>query len=77
MIANSRAGRADGRVRIFGEMVSLLWNADLGATVSLEKDMEHVTDEHSVSLMCTYALGGRKDIPADLHAIHSRSLRSD
>lgn len=79
MIANSRAstGKADGRVRIFGEMVSLLWNADLGATISLEEMWNGVIEEHSVSLMCTYALGGRKDVPVELHALHSHSLHPD
>jgi hypothetical protein len=80
MIARSRAstGRGkDGRVRIFGEMVSLLWNADVGATISLEEMWNRAIDEHSVSLMCTYALGGRKDIPVELHALHSHSLQSD
>jgi KaiC/GvpD/RAD55 family RecA-like ATPase len=80
MIANSRASTGkglDGRVRIFGEMVSLLWNADLGATISLEEMWSRVIDEHSVSLMCTYALGGRKDIPVELHALHSHLLQPD
>jgi hypothetical protein len=79
MIANSKAstGRADGRVRIFGEMVSLLYNANLGATISLEEMWNRIIDEHSVSLMCTYALGGHKDIPVELHALHSHSFQPD
>jgi hypothetical protein len=80
MIADSRAttGKGtDGRVRLFGEMVSLLWNADLGATISLEEMWGRIIEQHSVSLMCTYALGGRKDIPGELHALHSYSLQSD
>lgn len=80
MIGKSRAstGRgANGKVRVFGEMVSLLWNADVGATISLEEMWSRIIDEHSVSLMCTYALGGRKDIPVELHALHSHSLQPD
>jgi hypothetical protein len=64
-----------GQVRVFGEMVSLLWNAQLDATISLEEMWNRVIDEHSVSLMCTYALGGRKDIPVELHSLHSHSLQ--
>ncbi len=40
LIARSRSATGDarlGRERLFGEMVSLLWNFDLGATVSLEE----------------------------------------
>jgi hypothetical protein len=80
MIAKSRSSTgkgALGQVRVFGEMVSLLWNADMGATISLEEMWSRIIDEHSVSLMCTYALGGRKDIPVELHALHSHSLQND
>jgi KaiC/GvpD/RAD55 family RecA-like ATPase len=80
MIVKSKASTGkgtDGRVRVFGEMVSLLWNADLGATISLEEMWGRIIEQHSVSLMCTYALGGRKDIPVELHGLHSYSLRPD
>jgi hypothetical protein len=80
MIAKSRSSTgkgALGQVRVFGEMVSLLWNADLHATISLEEMWSRLIDEHSVSLMCTYALGGRKEIPVELHALHSHSLQLD
>jgi KaiC/GvpD/RAD55 family RecA-like ATPase len=80
MIAESKASTGkgtDSRVRVFGEMVSLLWNADLGATISLEEMWGRIIEQHSVSLMCTYALGGRKDIPVELHALHSHSLQPE
>jgi hypothetical protein len=63
-----------GRVRVFGEMVSLLWNSNIGATISLEEMWNRIIDQHSVSLMCTYALNGRNEIPASLQSLHSHSM---
>jgi hypothetical protein len=65
---------ADGMVRGFGELVGLVWNIDLGTTVSLEKMWNRVIDRHKVSLMCTYELKGRKDIPAAIHSQHTHSM---
>jgi KaiC/GvpD/RAD55 family RecA-like ATPase len=67
-------GSLTGQVRVFGEMVSLLWNDNLGATISLEDMWNKVIDRNSVSLMCTYALNGRDGIPDSLHSLHSHSL---
>ena len=76
LIATCRAatGSSTGQVRVFGEMVSLLWNANLGATISLEEMWNTIIDRNSVSLMCTYALNGRDGIPDSLHLLHSHSL---
>jgi hypothetical protein len=65
---------ADGMVRGFGELVGLVWNVDLGTTISLEAMWNRVIDRHKVSLMCTYELKGRKDIPESIHAQHSHSM---
>src|SRR5580693_697745 len=73
LITTCRAstGSSTGQVRVFGEMVSLLWNVNLGATISLEEMWNKVIDRNSVSLMCTYALNGRNGIPDSLHSLHS------
>jgi hypothetical protein len=63
-----------GNVRGFGELVGIVWNADLGTTISLEQMWNRVIDRHKVSLMCTYELKGRKDIPESIRALHSHSL---
>jgi len=66
---------SSGQVRVFGEMVSLLWNANLGATISLEEMWNKIIDRNSVSLMCTYALNGSNGIPDSLHSLHSHSMK--
>jgi KaiC/GvpD/RAD55 family RecA-like ATPase len=68
------AGRATGQVRVFCEMVSMLWKSDLTATISLEEIWNRIIDRNSVSLMCTYALNGRDGIPDSLHSLHSHSV---
>jgi hypothetical protein len=65
---------AHGTVRGFGELVGLVWNVDLGTTVSLEQMWNRVIDRHSVSLMCTYELKGRRDIPESVRAQHTHSM---
>jgi hypothetical protein len=77
MIANCRAAAGNGpeaRVRVFGEMVSLLWNPHLGATISLEEMWNRLIETHHIALMCTYALNGRDAIPPSLHELHSHSV---
>ena len=70
------AAGANGMVRGFGELVGMVWNSDLGTTVSLEQMWNRVIDRHSVSLMCTYELKGRKDIPESIRSLHSHSMNS-
>jgi hypothetical protein len=50
-----------GRVRVFGEMVSQLRSRSLSTTTRLEELWNEVINEHSVALLCTYAL----DDPSD------------
>jgi hypothetical protein len=65
---------ANGMVRGFGELVGIVWSVNLGTTVSLEQMWNRIIDRHKVSLMCTYELKGRKDIPDSVRALHSHSL---
>jgi len=72
----SSGSRPPRRVRIFGEMVSLLWNASPEAAQSLEEMWNRAIKTHSVSLLCTYALGGKaiSAFPQSLLACHSHNL---
>jgi DcmR-like sensory protein len=42
------------RVRLFGEMVDLLWNHSLPATLQLEALWKEVVDDEGVALLCAY-----------------------
>jgi hypothetical protein len=65
---------AGGRhVRVFGEMVDLLWKTDVAAAVRLEELWNAVVAKRGISLLCAYALGARRpDLPAELRRLHSR-----
>jgi DcmR-like sensory protein len=64
-----------GKVRIFGEMVSQLRGTDLVATTRLEELWNEVINEHSVSLLCTYALQNADEhLPKALVELHSRNI---
>jgi hypothetical protein len=66
------------RVRVFGEMVSQLRGRDLKATTRLEELWNGVIEEHSVSLLCTYALDGAEDrLPGTLVELHSHSIERE
>jgi hypothetical protein len=67
-----------GRVRVFGEMVSQLRDTDLMATTRLEELWNEVINEHSVSLLCTYAMHNADDhIPRALLDLHSHSIERE
>jgi hypothetical protein len=44
------------QVRLFGEMVDLLWREDLETTVCLERLWNELITDHRVSLMCAYKI---------------------
>jgi hypothetical protein len=81
LIAKVRTGATtapEGKVRVFGEMVSQLRGNDPKATARLEELWNKVIEEHSVSLLCTYALNGASDqIPEELVCLHSHSIERD
>jgi hypothetical protein len=81
LIEKAKKSVATGRpekVRVFGEMVSQLRGTDLQATTRLEELWNEVIEQHSVSLLCTYALAGADDrIQADLVDLHSHSIERD
>lgn len=81
LINQARASVGDGRgarVRVFGEMVSQLRNKDLAATTRLEELWNEVIDDHSVALLCTYALDNPSEqLPKALIDLHSRSIERE
>jgi hypothetical protein len=69
---------AHGQVRVFGEMVSQLRESDLAATTRLEELWDEVIKEHSVALLCTYALRSAEDQLQDhLIALHSYNIQRE
>jgi hypothetical protein len=79
IIERSRVSVSNGHqpnVRVFGEMVSLLWEKNLAAATLLEEMWNQAIDTYSISLMCTYALSGasHEALPESLVALHSHNL---
>jgi hypothetical protein len=79
IIDRSRESMSNGHqahVRVFGEMVSLLWEKNLAAATRLEEMWNQAIDTYSISLMCTYTLSGtsHEAIPETLVALHSHNL---
>jgi hypothetical protein len=61
-----RALARPGKVRVFGEMVALLWQADqIGAALDLEALWNELARHYSFSLLCTYPADA---VAADEHA---------
>jgi MEDS: MEthanogen/methylotroph, DcmR Sensory domain len=73
MPRGSRPGR---HVRVFGEMVDLMWKDDLQNTHRLEELWNEVIEAHSVPLLCAYSLAGIKpsESPAALLSCHSHTI---
>jgi MEDS: MEthanogen/methylotroph, DcmR Sensory domain len=80
MIRRVRRGEdaPHSRVRVFGEMVSQLRNTDIAATTRLEELWDEVIKEHSVALLCTYALQNADDqLPDHLINLHSHNIQRE
>lgn len=72
----SGGNRPHREVRVFGEMVDLIWKANPNETQRLEELWNEVIEEHSVPLLCAYALAGteRTAFPEALVACHSHAI---
>lgn len=68
------------RVRIFGEMVSLLYaSSNVAAAERLEQFWNEMIESHSISLFCAYSLrpeSGQDCLPRCLAESHSHDLSS-
>ncbi len=76
LIEKARAASSNGEVRVFGEMVDLIWIPNPQATQRLEELWNQVIKLHSVPLLCAYSLGGSRPevLPESLLECHSEAL---
>jgi PAS domain S-box-containing protein len=59
LIEKSREGRREAQVRLYGEMVDLLWrDGNKQAAIRLEELWNDLAKLHPFSLLCSYAMGG-------------------
>jgi KaiC/GvpD/RAD55 family RecA-like ATPase len=74
----ARAAARGRRVRVFGEMVDLLWKQNLEATRQLEELWNTTVEAHSVSLLCSYRFEPEarspESFPLSLHEAHSHHI---
>jgi hypothetical protein len=77
-IQNTAASARSGKVRVYGELVNLLWPENLAAVRRLEVLWNEVIQAHSISLFCAYRVDGDEDevrhFPSDLRAVHSHLI---
>jgi hypothetical protein len=67
--------RRHGVVRVFGEMVDLIWQPHPKATKRLEELWNDVIQIHSVPLLCAYSLSGSSvRLPDHLLSCHTHAL---
>lgn len=78
LIRRAAASARNGRVRVYGEMVNLLWRTNPAATARLEGLWNDVIHAHSISLVCAYKVDGhdgeRHTFPSALRAAHSHLI---
>jgi hypothetical protein len=76
LIEDARAASSNGEVRVFGEMVDLIWIPNPRATQRLEELWNQVIKVHSVPLLCAYSLGGSRPevLSESLLECHSKAL---
>ena len=78
VIDTARAAGRYRKVRVYGEMVNLLWKQNLPAVTRLEELWNDVLQAHSISLVCAYCLDrngeAQRQFPPDLRAAHSHLI---
>ena len=75
LIGSIKSARRFRDVRVYGEMVNLLWSDNLPAAARLEELWNDVIEEHSISLFCAYCLDG-KGAPDRVFPTHLRGLHT-
>ena len=77
-IRRARASSRSQGVRVYGEMVDLLWKDNLAAAARLEQLWNEVVRAESISLFCAYGLDGDgnapRPFPDRLRALHSHLI---
>jgi len=66
-------------VRVFGEMVDLLWKDDLPAATRLEELWNGIVEAEQIALLCSYShgtaeAGGLARLPSWLRALHTHVI---
>src|SRR5581483_4198977 len=56
IVGTAKLNAPSGRIRLYGEMVSLLWGPNLPAALRMEELWNEVIETYSVPLLCTYSL---------------------
>jgi PAS domain S-box-containing protein len=75
LVANAVATHR--RVRVFGEMVDLLWQSNLPAAIRLEHLWNELLEESNLSLFCAYSANHVHDhFPTALRTPHSHIISS-
>ena len=78
IVASVRASRRFRDVRVYGEMVNLLWSDNLPAATRLEELWNDVLEEHAISLFCAYCLDGQSHgadaLPAAVRQLHTHFI---
>jgi hypothetical protein len=76
ILGQVRRGGRFNKIRLYGEMVNLLWRHNHPATRRLEELWNDAIETHSVSLLCGYRVDGgqEREIPSDLQALHSHLI---
>jgi hypothetical protein len=78
LIGSIKSARRFRNVRVYGEMVNLLWSDNLPAAARLEELWNEVIEEHSISLFCAYCLDGKgapdRVFPPSLRGLHTHCI---
>ena len=77
LMTTARAGGRFRRIRVYGEMVNLLWRENHPATRQLEELWNDVIARHCVSRLCGYRVEPEETedgFPGDLRALHSHLI---
>jgi hypothetical protein len=78
LIETARAAGPYRKVRVYGEMVDLLWKDSLLATQRLEEYWNEVIERHRVPLLCGYAVDRpgppQPAFPPELSRAHTHSM---
>ena len=76
VIERARSG-GTRKVRVFGEMVNLLWRSHTPAAIRLEELWNDLIARSELSLFCAYSMNhGRERFPEALRAAHSHIIPS-
>jgi len=77
LVKTARAGGRFRRIRVYGEMVNLLWRANHPATRQLEELWNDVIARYRIALLCGYRVEPEETedgFPGDLRGLHSHLI---